>query len=170
MGHCAPADGHSPWMLHVNEIFDNFEPYDGRPYTDFDAAWNPVWIYPPVLQILAKFQENPAYSECDFGEGDVGDRHGALAVGGVVPEGYRRLDGANSLEGAGQNKFFCFTKDAAGASCEKLAICLWDSGPPGDDLNDPHGRAGSEWTGTGGNTKPMDIMWRFMQRSVGIPY
>ena len=166
----APADGHSPWMLHVNEIFDNFEPYDGRPYTDFDAAWNPVWIYPPVLQILAKFQENPAYWECDFGEGDVGDRHGALAVGGIVPEGYRRLEGANSLEGAGQNKFFCFTKDATGASCEKLAICLWDSGPPGDDLNDPHGRAGSEWTGTGGGTKPMDIMWRFMQRSVGVPY
>jgi predicted esterase len=166
----APADGHSPWVLHVNEIFDNFEPYDGRPYTDFDAEWNPVWIYPPVLQIFSKFQENPAYWECDFGEGDVGDRFGELAVGGVVPEGYRRLDGANSLEGAGQNKFFCFTRDAAGTSCEKLAICLWDSGPPGDDLNDPHARAGSEWTGTGSNTKPMDIMWRFMQRSIGVPY
>ena len=165
----APNDGHSPWVLHVNEIFDNFEPYDGRPYTDVDAPWNPVWIYPPVLQIFAEFQRNPAYSECDFGETDVGDRHGAMAAGGVVPGGYRKLGGPGSLEGDGQNKFHCFTKDASGANCEKLAICLWDSGPPGDDLNDPHARAGFEWTGTGGN-KPMDIMWRFMQRSVGVPY
>jgi hypothetical protein len=170
----APTEDHSPWVLHVNEIFDNFEPYDGRPYTDIDAPSNPVWIYPPVLQIFAEFQVNPAYSECDFGENDVGDRHGPLAAGGVVPEGYRRLDGPNSLEGKRQNKFYCFTKDASEASCEKLAICLWDSGAPGDDLNDPHARAGFEWTGgthrgTGG-TKPMDIMWRFMQRSVGVPY
>lgn len=166
----APVDGHAPWLLHVNEIFDNFEPYDGRPYSDIDAAWNPVWIYPPVLQIFAQFQDNVAYSACDFGETDIGDRHGAMAVGGVVPTGYRRLSGPNSLEGGGQNKFHCFTKDASGASCERLAICLWDSGPAGDDLNDPHSRAGTEWTGTGGGTKPMDIMWRFMQRSVGVPY
>ncbi|MCZ6779251.1 MAG: hypothetical protein O7F16_09825, partial [Acidobacteria bacterium] len=165
-----PTDGHSPWVLHVNEIFDNFEPYDGRPYTDFDAPSNPVWIYPPVLQIFAEFQKNSAYSDCGFGENDVGDRHGAMAAGGVVPEGYRKLDGPNSLEGEGQNKFHCFTKDASGASCERLAICLWDSGSAGDDLNDPHGRAGSEWTGgtqrgTGG-IRPMDIMWRFMQSSL----
>jgi hypothetical protein len=166
----APVDGHAPWLLHVNEIFDNFEPYDGRPYTDFDAAWNPVWIYPPVLQIFADFQDNAAYAACDFGDSDVGDRYGALAVGGVVPQGYRRLSGPNSLEGEGQNEFHCFTRDSPGASCEKLALCLWDSGPPGDDLNDPHGRAGTEWTGTGGGTKPMDIMWRFMQGSVGVPY
>jgi hypothetical protein len=170
----APADRHPPWILHVNEIFDDLEPYDGRPYTNIDAPSNPVWIYPPVLQIFAEFQNNSAYSECDFGESDVGDRHGPLAVGGVVPEGYRKLDGPNSLEGKGQNKFHCFTKDANGASCEKLAICLWDSGSAGDDLDDPHPRAGFEWyggtnRGTGG-TKPMDIMWRFMQRSVGFPY
>jgi hypothetical protein len=26
----APQDGDSPWIMHANEIFDNFEPYDGR--------------------------------------------------------------------------------------------------------------------------------------------
>jgi hypothetical protein len=176
----APPDGDSPWILHVNEIFDRFEPYDGRDYIDWagDAGggWNPVWIYPPVLQIFAEYAaENDGYSACGFGPNDVGNRDGPLAVGGVVPEDYRRLNGPNSLEGARQNKFFCFTKDAAGEeSCEKLAICLWDSGPPGDDYPDPHGRAGREWTGgtnrgTGG-TKPMDIMWRFMQASVGVRY
>jgi hypothetical protein len=90
--------------------------------------------------------------------------------GAVVPEGYRRLF---ALEGEGQKKFYCFTKDAEGEICEKLAICLWDSGPAGDDYPDPHGRAGKGWTGgtyrgTGGN-KPMDIMWRFMQAAVGNP-
>ncbi len=182
----APKGG-SPWILHVNEKFDRFEPYDGMPYTDFAGApgrdWNPVWIYPPVLQIFAEYAaKNNGYSDCGFGPNDVGYRGGKLDVespvpkGAVVPEGYRRLDGANSLEGEGQNKFFCFTKDAPGRgrSCEKLAICLWDSGLPGDDLPDPHGRAGREWTGgdasgTGG-TLPMDIMWRFMQASVGVTY
>jgi hypothetical protein len=161
----APQDGDSPWILHVNEIFDRFEPYDGRPYDDW-AAWGvPVWIYPPVLQIFAEYAaENDGYSACGFGPDDVGDREGDLDVGGVVPEGYRRL---YALEGERQRKFRCFT---AGESCEKLAICLWDSGPAGDDYPDPHGRAGREWSGgtdrgTGG-TKPMDIMWRFMQASV----
>ena len=64
----------------------------------------------------------------------------------------------------------CFTKDAPGAQCEKLAVCLWDSGEPGDDLPDPHPRAGQELMGgsdpgTGG-VAPIDVMWRFMQRSV----
>jgi hypothetical protein len=164
----APPDGLSPWILHVNEIFDNFEPYDGRPYTDWGP---PVWIYPPVLQILAEYAaENDGYSACGFGPDDVGDRYGKLHVGGVVPAGYRRL---KSLEGKNQKKFHCFTKDAKWAKCEKLAICLWDSGEPGDDLQDPHGRAGREWTGgtdpgTGG-TEPMDIMWRFMKASVREP-
>jgi len=182
----APPKGASPWILHVNEIFDRFEPYDGMPYTDFagepGGGWNPVWIYPPVLQIFAEYvEENKGYSACGFGPNDIGDRYGDLDVGSPVPEGavvpagYRRLF---ALEGEGQNKFFCFTKDAQrrgrGRSCEKLAICLWDSGAPGDDLPDPHGRAGREWTGgtdpgTGG-TEPMDIMWRFMQASVGVPY
>ena len=170
----APPDGHSPWVLYVNEVFDRFEPYDGRPYDDW-AQWGvPVWIYPPVLQIFAEYLKNDAYSACGFGPEDVGDRFGEFVAGGVVPAGYRRLDGLNSLEGEGQEKFFCFTKDASGSSCEKLAICLWDSGEPGDDLEDPHGRAGREWSGgtdpgTGG-TEPMDIMWRFMQAAVGIPY
>lgn len=174
-----PRDGDSPWILHVNEIFDRFEPYDGRPYTDYagndGGGWNPVWIYPPVLQIFAEYAaRNEGYAACGFGPDDVGDRFGALDVGGIVPEGYRKLDGPNSLEGEGQEKFHCFTKDAPGQSCEKLAICLWDSGEPGDDLEDPHGRAGREWSGgsdpgTGG-TGAMDIMWRFMQRSVGVPY
>jgi len=168
----APPDRHSPWILHVNEIFDNFEPYDGRPYTDWVDYGVPVWIYPPVLQIFAEYAaENDGYSACGFGPDDVGDRFGPLAVGGVVPAGYRRL---YALEGEGQNKFFCFTKDAAGQSCKKLAICLWDSGAPGDDLPDPHSRAGKEWTGgthpgTGG-LEPMDIMWRFMKASVGESY
>ena len=170
----APVDGHSPWVLHVNEIYDNFEPYDGRPYTEPVAPWNPVWIYPPVLQVLARFQGNPAYAGCGFGEGDVGDRYGPFAAGGVVPEGYRKLDGPSSLEGEGQRKFHCFTRDEGDDTCHKLTVCLWDSGPPGDDLEDPHARAGREWhggtdPGTGG-TKPMDIMWRFMQRAVGVPY
>lgn len=170
----APQAGDSPWILHVNEIFDRFEPYDGRPYDDW-APWWPTWIYPPVLQIFAKYAaENDGYSACGFGPDDVGDRFGILDVGGVVPYGYRKLDGLNSLEGDGQEKFHCFTKDASGASCEKLAICLWDGGESGDDLEDPHGRAGREWSGgtdpgTGG-LEPMDIMWRFMKASVGVPY
>lgn len=174
-----PKDGDSPWIMHVNEIFDRFEPYDGRRYTDlrhaYGGGWNPIWIYPPVLQIFAEYADkNEGYAACGFGPDDVGDRFGELDVGGVVPEGYRKLDGPNSLEGEGQNKFHCFTKDAPGASCDKLAICLWDSGPRGDDRPDPHARAGVEWSGgtdpgTGG-TEPMDIMWRFMQRSVGVPY
>jgi hypothetical protein len=170
----APQDGDSPWILHVNEVFDRFEPYDGRPYDDY-APWWPTWIYPPVLQIFAKYgAENDGYFACGFGPDDVGDRYGELDVGSpvpqgaVVPEGYRRLF---ALEGEGQKKFYCFTKDAEGETCEKLAICLWDSGPAGDDYPDPHGRAGKEWTGgtyrgTGGN-KAMDIMWRFMQAAVG---
>jgi hypothetical protein len=167
----APPDGPSPWVLHVNEVFDRFEPYDGRPYIDWGA---PVWIYPPVLQIFAEYLKNDAYSGCGFGPEDVGERFGEFVAddyNGVVPTGYRKLDGPNSLEGKGQRKFHCFTKDAEDGTCEKLAICLWDSGPPGDDYPDPHGRAGREWTGgrnrgTGG-TKPMDIMWRFMKASVG---
>jgi len=95
-------------------------------------------------------------------------------VGDGNDYGNRKLDGLGSLEGEGQERFHCFTKDAPGAHCEKLAICLWDGGEPGDDLIDPHGRAGREWSGgidpgTEG-TEPMDIMWRFMQRSVGVPY
>jgi predicted esterase len=170
----APQDSDSPWILHVNEVFDRFEPYDGRPYNDY-APWWPTWIYPPVLQIFAKYAaENAGYSACGFGSNDVGDRFGEFVAGGVVPAGYRKLDGPNSLEGEGQRKFHCFTKDAGSETCEKLAICLWDSGPAGDDYPDPHGRAGKEWTGgtdrgTGG-TKPMDIMWRFMKASVGVPY
>ena len=168
----APPDGYSPWILHVNEIFDNFEPYDGRPYTDWADYGVPVWIYPPVLQIFAEYAaENDGYSACGFGPDDVGDRFGVLEVGGVVPAGYRRL---TALEGEGQGKFHCFTKDAKRQTCKKLAICLWDSGDPGDDLPDPHSRAGQEWTGgtdpgTGG-LDPMDIMWRFMKASVGVPY
>jgi len=182
----APQKGDSPWILHVNEIFDRFEPYDGAPYADYAGAsgggWNPVWIYPPVLQIFAEYvAKNKGYSACGFDPKDVGDRFGELNVGSPVPEGavvpagYRRHF---ALEGEGQNKFYCFTKDAKGRgrgrSCEKLAICLWDSGDPGDDLPDPHGRAGREWTGgtdpgTGG-TEPMDIMWRFMKASVGVAY
>ena len=185
----APQKGDSPWILHVNEIFDRFEPYDGMPYTDFagepGGGWNPVWIYPPVLQIFAEYvAENKGYSACGFGPNDVGNRYGDLDVGSPVPEGavvpagYRRLF---ALEGEGQDKFYCFTKDAQGRGrgrnrdrgCEKLAICLWDSGEAGDDLPDPHGRAGREWSGgtdpgTGG-IEPMDIMWRFMKASVGVP-
>ena len=123
---------------------------------------------------MDRFQGNPAYAGCGFGEGDVVDRYGPFAAGGVVPEGYRKLDGPSSLEGEGQRKFHCFTRDEGDDTCHKLTVCLWDSGPPGDDLEDPHARAGREWhggtdPGTGG-TKPMDIMWRFMQRAVGVPY
>jgi hypothetical protein len=129
-----------------------------------------VWIYPSVLQVFAEYvDKNEGYAACGFAPDDVGDRYGQLDVGGVVPQGYRKLTGPNSLEGEGQQTFHCFTKDAANASCEKLALCLWDGGEPGDDLHDPHGRAGREWSGgtdpgTGG-LEPMDIMWRFMQRS-----
>ena len=170
----APPDGDSPWVLHVNEVFDRFEPYDGRPYTDWAKDGVPVWIYPPVLQIFAEYLKNDAYSECGFSPEDVGDRFGKFIAGGVVPAGYRRLDGPNSLEGEGQDKIYCFTKDASGKSCKKLAICLWDGGKPGDDLEDPHARAGKEWTGGTdpgiGGIKPMDIVWRFMKASVGVPY
>ena len=171
----APQDGNSPWILHVNEVFDDFEPYDGRPYSDFVEWGWPEWIYPPVLQIFAKYAaENDGYSECGFGPNDIGDRNGAFEAGGVVPFGYRKLDGPNSLEGEGQYKFHCFTKDANGAMCEKLAICLWDSGEPGDEADYTHAQAGDEWIGgtdpgTGG-IEPMDIMWRFMKASVGVPY
>jgi hypothetical protein len=181
----APQKGDSPWILHVNEIFDRFEPYDGMPYADFAGAfgggWNPVWIYPPVLQIFAEYvAKNKGYSACGFGPNDVGDRYGDLNVGSPVPEGavvpagYRRFF---ALEGEGQNKFYCFTKDAKGRgrSCEKLAICLWDTGVPGDDVGDSHYPwAANDWNGgtypgTGG-IEPMDIMWRFMQASVGVHY
>jgi hypothetical protein len=81
------------------------------------------------------------------------------------------------LTGEGQEKFFCFTKDAMGKkpSCEKLAICLWDTEAPGDDVGDSHyPYAANDWQGgtdpgTGG-IEPMDIMWRFMQASVGVPF
>ena len=174
-----PQEGRAPSILHVNEIFDRFEPYDGRPYTDiqhaFGGGWNPVWIYPPVLQIFAEYADkNTAYAACGFGPDDVGNRFGVLDVGGIVPEGYTKLDGPNSLEGEGQQEFHCFTKNAPGESCENLAICLWDGGGKGDDRPDSHTRAGKDWSGgtdpgTGG-IEPMDIMWRFMQRSVGVPY
>jgi len=168
----APPDGSVPWILHINEVFDRFEPYDGMNYVDtyVDDGF-PVWIYPSILQIFAEYvSKNDTYSACGFSANDVANRYGALAVGGVVPEGYRRLDGPGSLEGEGQAMLHCFTKDAANASCESLAVCLWDGGEPGDDLTDPHGRAGRELSGgtdpgTAG-TEPMDIMWRFMQRSV----
>jgi hypothetical protein len=174
----APQDADSPWILHVNEIFDRFEPYDGRTYTEYagnaGGGWNPVWLYPPVLQIFAKYAaENAGYSDCGFRPTDVGNRFGALDVGGVVPEGYRRL---SDLEGAGRERFHCFTKDAEGKRCRKLAICLWDGGDRGDDkasagIGATHERSGREWVGgadpgTGG-TGPMDIMWRFFQWSVG---
>ena len=170
----APKEGDSPWVLHANEIFDRFEPYDGVPYTDFAGAagggWNPIWIYPAVLQIFAEYAENNSgYADCGFAPEDTGDRNGALEPGGVVPEGYRRLE---ALEGAGQEKFNCFTKDAEGGTCEKLAICLWDTEAPGDDVGDTHfPYAFYDWSGgtdpgTGGN-EPMDIMWRFFQWSVG---
>jgi hypothetical protein len=173
----APPRGDSPWILHVNEIYDRFEPYDGMPYIDFAGApgrdWNPVWIYPPVLQIFAKYAaENNGYSACGFGPNDVGNRDGALAVGGVVPAGYRRVLG---LEGADQTKFYCFTKDAprGGQRCEKLAICLWDYGERGDDVGDthyPYAANGWQQRGDPPGTGGLDIMWRFMQASVGVPY
>jgi dienelactone hydrolase len=169
----APQEGDSPWILHVNEIYDRFEPYDGQDYTDYagilGGSWNPVWIYPPVLQIFAEYAaENDGYSDCGFGPGDVGDRDGALDVGGVVPEGYRRMEG---LEGAGQEKFNCFTKDAEGKTCSKLAICLWDTEERGDDVGDSHWPwAAADWSGgtdpTTGGTEAMDIMWRWFQWSV----
>jgi predicted esterase len=176
----APMEGDAPWILHANEIFDRTEPYDGRDYIDYagtaGGGWNPIWIYPPVLQIFAEYAAtNKGYEDCGFEPDDVGDRFGLLDVGGIVPEGYRRLP---DLEGAGQTRFHCFTRDAKGKGkkhgkgkgCEKLAICLWDGGDPGDDQEDPHGRAGREWSGgtdpgTGG-TGAMDIMWRFFQWSV----
>ena len=172
-----PQNGDSPWILHANEIFDRFEPYDGRAYTEFagnaGGGWNPVWLYPPVLQIFAKYvEENDGYSDCAFGPTDVGDRFGVLDVGGVVPEGYRRI---SDLEGDDQERFHCFTKDAEAKICRKLAICLWDGGERGDDrvslgAGATHVRSGREWIGgvdigTGG-TEPMDIMWRFFQWSV----
>jgi hypothetical protein len=181
----APQKGDSPWILHVNEIFDRFEPYDGMPYTDFagelGGGWNPMWIYPPVLQIFAEYvAENKGYSACGFGPNDVGNRYGDLDVrspvpkGAVVPAGYRRLF---TLEGKGQDKFYCFTKDAQGRgrSCEKLAICLWDTEERGDDVGDTHWPyAANDWKGgtypgTGG-IEAMDIMWRFMKASVDVPY
>ena len=173
-----PQDGDSPWILHANEIFDRFEPYDGRAYTEYagnaGGGWNSVWLYPPVLQIFARYAaENGDYSDCGFGATDVGDRFGILDVGGVVPEGYRRL---SDLEGKGQETFHCFTKDTKGKTCRKLAICLWDGGERGDDwvtvgIGATHERSGREWIGgadpaTDG-TGPMDIMWRFFQWSVG---
>ena len=85
---------------------------------------------------------------------------------------YLKLQGIKSI-GDGQKMLACFTKDAEDASCEKLAICLWDGGEPGDDLTDPHGRAGREFSGGTdpgiGGIEPMDVMWRFMQRSVVAP-
>ena len=170
----APIVGDSPWILHANEIFDRFEPYDGIAYTDFAGAagggWNPVWIYPPVLQIFAEYADkNPGYDGCGFAANDMGDRFGELEAGGIVPEGYRRLF---ALEGEGQDKFNCFTKDTENGTCEKLAVCLWDTEQRGDDVGDTHfPYAFYDWSGgtdlgTGGN-EPMDIMWRFFQWSVG---
>lgn len=165
-----PPEDSSPAILHVNEVFDRFEPFDGMNSADAATPGTPVWIYPSVLQVFAEYVDKHAgYAACGFGPDDVGDRYGEFEVGGVVPNGYRQLAGPNSLQGEGQEVFHCFTKDAANARCEKLAICLWDGGEPGDDLHDPHGRAGREWTGgvdpgTEG-LEPMDIMWRFMQRS-----
>lgn len=165
-----PPPGISPAILHVNEIFDRFEPYDGMPSADAAARGTPVWIYPSVMQVFAEYvSKNEGYAACGFSPDDVGDRYGPLEIGGVVPADYRRLSGPGSLQGEGQERFHCFTKDAAKASCRKLAICLWDGGEPGDDLHDPHGRAGREWSGgtdpgTGG-LEPMDIMWRFMQNA-----
>ena len=172
-----PQDGDSPWILHVNEIFDRVDPYDGRAYTEFagnaGGGWNSVWLYPPVLQIFAKYAaENDGYSDCGFGPKDVGDRFGVLDISGVVPEGYRRL---SNLEGADQEMFHCFTKDTEGKTCRKLAICLWDGSEHGDDrvtvgVGVTHERFGVDWVGgadprTGG-TDPMGIMWRFFQWSV----
>jgi hypothetical protein len=175
----APQDGDSPWILHVNEIFDNFEPYDGMDYTDFkddEFPWNPVWIYPAVLQIFAEYAaNNDGYSDCGFDPADTGDRTGALAPGGVVPAGYQTLPDLEGDQAPYPNEdrsaIHCFTKDAEGKTCEKLAICLWDTLERGDDIGDSHGRAGRDWSGgtdpgTGGGL-PMDIMWRFMQWSVG---
>ena len=99
---------------------------------------------------------------------DVGDRFGVLDVGGVVPEGYRRLV---DLEGAGQETFHCFTKDTEGKTCRKLAIFLWDGGQRGDDgiitgVGATHERSGREWIGGAdpgtGDTDPMAIMWRYL--------
>jgi len=167
-----PPDGSGPWILHMNEVFDRLEPFDGMNYVDtYVSDGLPVWKYPSILEIFAVYvNENDAYAECGFSHDDVADRFGELAVGGVVPEGYRRLAGPGSLEGEGQQMLACFTKDAPGARCQKLAVCLWDGGEPGDDLTDPHGRAGRELSGganSGVNgTEPMDVMWRFMQSSV----
>jgi hypothetical protein len=63
-----PQDGDSPWIQHANEIFDRFEPYDGRAYAEFASnaggGWNSVWLYPPVLQVFAKYAaENDGYSD-----------------------------------------------------------------------------------------------------------
>ena len=83
----------------------------------------------------------------------------------------------SEFRSCGQEEIHCFTKDVdaeQGDTCDKFAICLFDTARRGDDKPDPHGRTGREWTGgtdpgTGG-TEPMDVMWRFMQRSVGVPY
>lgn len=90
----------------------------------------------------------------------------------MVPEGYRRLF---NLEGAGQEMFYCFTKDSEGKTCRNLAICLCDGGERGDDqgiagAGATHERSGGEWIsgayqGTDG-PGPMDIMWCFFQWSV----
>lgn len=125
-----------------------------------------------MFQIFAKYAtENDGYSDCGFGPTDIGDRFGVLDVGGVVPEGYRRLF---DLEGAGQETFHCFTKDAEDKICRKLANCLWDGGERSDDRvtvgpGATHERSGAEWVGgsdlgTDG-TDPMDIMWRFFRWS-----
>ena len=184
----APPEGNSPWILHANEIFDRFEPYDGRTYADHPGnaggGWNSVWLYPSVLQVFAKYvTDNDGYLDCGFAPTDMGDRYGMPDVGGIVPEGYRRLF---ELEGSGQKMLRCFTKDAQGKVCRKLAICLWDGGAPGDDLGisesetrpdkpkitpgATHERAGREWMGGDepgvGGTAPMDVMWRFFQSSV----
>ena len=140
-----PQDEDSPWILHANEIFDRFEPYDGRAYAEFagnaGGGWNSVWLYPPVLQIFAKYAaENDGYSGCGFGPTD---------AGGVVPKDYRRLF---DLDGEGQETLHCFTKDAGGKTCRKLEICLWNGGGCGDDgvtsgAGATHERSGREWIG-----------------------
>ena len=168
----APPDGSGPWILHMNEVFDRLEPFDGMNYVDtYLNDGVPVWKYPTILEIFAEYADkNDAYAACGFSPDDVADRFGALEVGGVVPEGYRRLNGPGSLEGEGQEMLACFTRDAPGERCENLALCLWDGGEPGDDLTDPHGRAGGELSGgTDPGTcgfEPRDVMWRFMKSSV----
>ena len=90
-----------------------------------------------------------------------------LPIGGVVPEGYRRLIG---LKGAGQETFHCFAKDATDRICQNLAICLWVGGERSDNrvslgVGATHERFGRTWIGdvdpSTGGIEPMDIMHPF---------